>query len=76
MPLVIDEVLGLLEAEWCDLREISERLGLTESEVKMILSFLVKYDFARLDEDRRRAKLSPSLLEFLERVRKVEEGKT
>ena len=70
---MIDEVLELLEERsWCDLDEIAGRFGLPEFKVKMLINFLVKYDFVDLDEGQRRAKLTSQHLKFLKTIRRIE----
>ena len=70
---MIDKILELLEdGGWRDLKEITNESKLPESKAKMILSFLMEYDFIRLDTRQRRAKLTPPMLKFLSTIKRIE----
>jgi len=74
---VIDEILELLERPGgCSLREVSEKSGLSESDIEIVLKFLVRYDFVMLAEGGRRARLTPVMARFLRGVRGGEEAGT
>lgn len=71
---VIDEILMLLkDGNWHDLKEIAEKCSLDELKVKMIVSFLSKYDFVELDKKGRKARLRPLMLEFIEEIERIRE---
>jgi len=73
---LIDEILGLLERPGgCGFREISERSGLSESDVETVLKFLVRYDFVVWEEGGR-ARLTPVMARFLREVRRSAEAET
>jgi len=69
----IDEVLWSLEdGKWHNLKEIIEKCSLPRSKVKMAVSFLWEYDLIQVDENGRKAKLRPSMLNFIDEIRRVE----
>ena len=73
MLSVIDEILWLLkDGKWHDLREIIEKSSLPKSKVKMAVSFLWEYDFIQVDENGRKAKLRPQILNFIDEIQRVE----
>ncbi len=69
----IDEILWLLkDGEWHDLKEITEKVALPKFKVEIVVSFLGEYDFIQLNENFRRVKLQPSILEFIEEIQHLE----
>jgi len=69
----IDEILWLLkDGEWHDLKEITEKVALPKFKVEIVVSFLGEYDFIQLNENFRRVKLQPSILEFIEEIQCLE----
>ena len=71
---VIDEILWLLkDGKWHDLKEIKENCSSPESKVKTAVSFLWKYNFIQMNKNRRKAKLRPLMLEFIDEIQRVEE---
>ena len=71
---VIDEILWLLkDGKWHNLRETLEKCSSPESKVKMAVSFLWEYNFIQVNENRRKAKLRPLMLEFIDEIQRVEE---
>jgi len=70
----IDEILDVLKnGKWHDLKEISEKTQLNEFKVELLTSFLAAYDFIELDKKEHKTRLTPSLLNFLKKVRDIEE---
>ena len=73
MP-TLDKVLELLkDGEWHPLREIVKEVGLSEDKVGEIVRFFAEYRFIQVDKERRRARLTPSVLEFLIKTRQKKE---
>ena len=69
----IDEFLWLLkDGEWHNLEEIAEKAEIPKIKVKMVLSFLGEYDFIQINEDLKRVKLKPSILEFFNEIQRIE----
>ena len=72
MPTV-EDILELLEnGKWHDLKEIGEKIQLSDLEVESVTKFLAQHDFISLDEEEKRAKIDLSTRHFLERIRQVE----
>jgi len=70
----IDEVLWLLkDGEWHDIKEITEKVALPKVKAEMVVSFLGEYDFIQLNENTKRVKIQPSILEFIEEIQRLEE---
>ena len=73
---MVDDVLKFLEdGRWHYFLEIAENFssfGLLESDVRNIVGFLTEFGFVDLDEDRKRAKISTSLLSFLQAIKGLE----
>jgi hypothetical protein len=70
---MIDEILWLLrDGELYDLKEIMEKCSLPESKMKIIFSFLWEYDFVQIDENGRKVKLHPAMLNFMDEITRVE----
>lgn len=72
MPTV-DDILRLLEdGRWHDLNEIGKKIELHDLKVKSLTKFLAQYSFIKLDKDGEKAKLDPSIEDFLKRIRRIE----
>ena len=70
----IDEVLWLLkDGEWHDVKEITEKVALPKVKAEMVVSFLGEYDFIQLNENTKRVKIQPSMLEFIEEIQRLEQ---
>ena len=68
----IDEILiTLKDGNWHDLSEITKRCSSNKLRVEIIVSFLSKYDFMELDKKRRKARLRPLMLEFMNEIQRV-----
>jgi predicted transcriptional regulator len=69
----IDEILWLLkDGKWHNLREIIEKCSTSKSKAKMVVSFLWEYDFIQVNENGRKAKLCPLMLNFIYEIQRVE----
>ena len=76
MPTV-DDILKLLEdGRWHDLNEIRKKVELHDLKVKSLTKFLAQYDFIELDKDGKKAKLGPSIQDFLKKIQRIEEEET
>lgn len=68
-----DEILwSLKDGKWHSLKEITEKCSLPESRVKMAVNFLWEYDFIQVNENGRKARLRPAILEFIDEIQRVE----
>ena len=68
-----DEILWLLkDGKWHNLKKIMEKCSLSESEVKIAVSFLWEYDFIQVSENGRKARLRPRILKFIDEIQRVE----
>ena len=73
----IDEILWLLRnGEWHDLQEISENVALSKFKVEIAFDFLLEYNFIQLKEKARRIRLQPSILEFINKIQRIEKEET
>ena len=69
----IDEILWLLkDGKWHDLEEIAETAEIPKVKAEMVVSFLGEYDFIQINEDLKRLKLKPSILEFFNEIQRIE----
>ena len=69
----IDEILWLLkDGEWHELEEIAEKAEILKVKAEMVVSFLGEYDFIQINEDLKRVKLKPSILEFFNEIQRIE----
>jgi len=70
----IDELLELLEdGKWHGLNEIIEKSLLCKSKAEIIIDFLAEYAFIQLDKECQEARLTPSALNFLKKIQRIEE---
>jgi len=75
----IDDILWLLkDGKWHDVQEVTKTVALPKAKAKTVISFLSEYDFIQLDEneDAKKIKLKPSMLQFIEGIRRLEETGT
>jgi len=71
----LDDILKLLEdGKWHNLNEIRKKIELQDPKVKGLAKFLAQYNFIELDKDGKKAKLAPSIQDFLKKIRRIEEG--
>ena len=69
----IDKILRLLkDGKWHNLGEIIEKCSSPKPKAKMAVSFLWEYDFIELNENGRKAKLRPLMLNFIDEIQLVE----
>ena len=69
----IDEILWLLkDGKWHDLTEIPKKITLPKTKAEIAVTFLCEYDFIQLNENAKRIKLQPSMLEFIEEIQRLE----
>ena len=69
----IDEILWLLkDGRWHNLKEIEKKVALPKVTAEMVVSFLGEYDFIELNENLKKIKLKPSILEFFEKIQRIE----
>ncbi|MQY62337.1 hypothetical protein GH146_03505 [archaeon] len=70
----IDEILWLLkDGEWHDLKEIAEKAALPKVKAETVVSFLGEYDFVQLNENTKKVRLQPPLLEFIKEIQRLEQ---
>jgi hypothetical protein len=70
----VDDILKLLEnGEWHDLKEIEKKIQLPNLDTASVTDFLAQYDFIKLDEERKKAKLDSSTQVFLKKIRRLED---
>ncbi len=73
--LVIDKILDAIHnGEWHEIKEITGKTKLKESQIELISGFLAAYDFLELDRKSKRIRLSPQLQHFLAKIHEIEEG--
>ena len=73
----VDEILWLLkDGEWHDLEEIAEKAEISKFKTEMVLSFLGEYDFIQINKDHKKVKLKPSILEFFNKIQRIEKEDT
>lgn len=71
--LVVDDILvWLRDGKWHSLSEVVEKFRLSEFKAERVMSFLAEYRFIQLDRERRKARLTPPTLSFLEEIQRVE----
>ena len=71
MLWAIDEILMMLkDGNWHELREIAKECSSNKLGVRIVISFLSKYDFIELDEKGRKARLRPLMLEFINEIQR------
>jgi len=69
----VDDILRLLEnGEWHDLKEIEKKTQLHDLHIMSITKFLAQYNFIKLDKEGKKAKLGPSMQDFLKKIRQIE----
>lgn len=62
----IAEVLEMLEdGKWHTLKEMQEKIKLSENKVQQIVEFLKEYGFVLMDEEKGWVKLDETVKEFL-----------
>jgi hypothetical protein len=62
---MIKEVIRLLEdGMWHSFSEIKEKSNLTENHFGKVVQFLKEFDLADIDDEQKKAKISPFFLEL------------
>ena len=62
----IDEVIDIIKnGQWHTLESIIDKATLHEFKTNKILEFLANHNFIDLDNEHKKAKVTPSLMEFL-----------
>jgi hypothetical protein len=70
----IDDILKLLEnGDWHDLKEIGKKIQLPNLDTASVTDFLAKYDFIKLDKEKKKARLDSSTQVFLKKLRRLED---
>ena len=75
----LDDILWLLkDGKWHDVQEVTKTVALPKAKAETVISFLSEYDFIQLNEneDAKKIKLKPSMLQFIEGIRRLEETGT
>ena len=73
----LDKILLMLkDGEWHNLKEIAEKVALPEAKAEIAFDFLNEYDFVQLNENNKKAKLKPPLVEFIEGIQRLEKEET
>ena len=67
--VVVSKITMILEmlddGKWQEIEELQQRLGLNEHEVQEITAFLNKYDFVKIDKERRKVKINRNFQKLL-----------
>ena len=72
-----DEILWLLrDGKWHNLKEIGENIALSKFKAEIAVNFLGEYDFIQLNTKAKRIRLQPSILEFINKIQRIEEEET
>ena len=71
---IIGEILTLLkDGSWHNRSELAKKYSSNGLKVKMVISFLSKFDFVELDKKGRKVKLNLLTREFIDEIHRVEE---
>ena len=71
--LIIDEILTLLkDGNWHNRSELAKKCSSNRLKVRMVITFLSKFDFIELDKKGRKARLRPLTLEFINEIQRLE----
>jgi len=69
----VDDILKLMEnGKWHDLKEIGKKTQLEDLDIVNVAKFLAQYNFIKLDKEGKKAKLDPSMQDFLKKIRQLE----
>ena len=60
----------LKDGNWHELSEIAKECSSNKLGVRIVISFLSKYDFIELDEKGRKVRLRPLMLEFINEIQR------
>jgi DNA-binding IclR family transcriptional regulator len=73
----IDDILWLLkDGKWHNVEDITQSVALPKSKAETVISFLGEYNFIQLNENVKKIKIQPSMLEFIEGIQRLEETGT
>jgi hypothetical protein len=73
----IDDILWLLkDGKWHDIEDVTQSVALPKSKAETVISFLGEYNFIQLNENVKKIKIQPSMLEFIEGIQRLEETGT
>lgn len=65
----IDEVLNSLKAGgWRSLQEVINGCSLPECKTRLVLKFMNQFDFIQVDEEEKKVKLHPAMINFINRT--------
>ena len=74
---VIDDILLLLKnGEWCDLKEIAQKIAISPSKTLIILDFLAEFDFIHLNKNTEKVKLQQPIFKFMNDIQHLEYATT
>lgn len=69
MQSQIDKVVELLkDGKWHSIREISQKSKMHEFRIEILADFLADYSFLKLNKKEKKAKLSKTFVEFLNKI--------
>jgi biotin operon repressor len=69
----IDKILLLLKDDnWHSLKEIKEKVSLSEANIKKVAIFLKEYEFVTLNEETKALKIQPTIRKFIEEIELLE----
>jgi hypothetical protein len=70
----IDEILFLLkDGNWHTLKEITEKIAISEAQLKKVAVFLKEYEFVKLNEETEDLKIQPTIRKFIEEIELIEQ---
>jgi len=69
----VEAILQLLEnGRWHHLSDIQKKTMLHRSKIEALTRFLANYNFIKIDDEKQKVKIDPSLKQFLARLRQLE----
>jgi len=69
----VDDILKLMEnGKWHGLKEIGKKTQLQDLDIVSVAKFLAQYNFIKLDKEGKKARLDPSMQDFLKKIRQLE----
>ena len=69
----IDDILWLLkDGEWYHLKDIAEKIAVSQVKVEIAVSFLGEYNFVQLNKKGKRVRLQPAIIKFIDKIQRVE----
>jgi DNA-binding IclR family transcriptional regulator len=74
---VIDDILFMLRnGDWCDLKDIAQKIAVPPTKALLIFDFLAEFDFIHLNKNTKRVKLQLPLLKFMNDIQHLEYATT